>query len=433
MKYALALLLLAIPAYADNARKTAEAGWNAYQKKDLATAEALTRKALSDPDLDDNVRASALYNLGRILEDEHDKTGAVLAYEESLTRRKNAVVRERLRTLDPKEAAAFDSFVPQSLKGPYTSLLGWCKDFLGTSGIAPENCTDPRSSPRRKPKTPFKLPPPYQDVTFIELYQSYALIVVKVDGKLYVAELHPYEDSGHCHDTTWSFDGVTQRAGVLEVAYRASGFCVNREESRRWRERASTVIGIGPSKQPSGVAMVFDVDEDSALNLVRVPTWSKDGTSVDVAIKESAGEAFEGGSIDSEDIKGHHAFVFPDPPRAFISIVVHIAVAVPERLGQARDRVPPDPSPVALPPPNATLAPPRRVRLLRLGYVGPTARYPHARERAVRPAGDRAARSGGLARLFSTRSSRRCFRGGVAVGGCGVIPATGRAPRSALA
>jgi len=283
-KFAVLSLLIATRAFADDdARKIAEAGWKAYQKKDLGNAEKLTRKAIDIASMEDDVQAAALYNLGRILEDKKDKPGAIQAYKDSLALRHNGTVREQLRTLDASAAAAFDTFVPRPLKGPYAGIEGWCKDFITDARVAIENCTDPKLSPPRKPKsTVWKPAVPYQEVKLVQLYQGYAVILVKVNDKIYVAELHPYEDSGHCGEPTWKFDGVTQRGAVLDVAYEVAGMCTNREDAVNWSEHASMIIGIGSSKAPSGVEMRFELVETdlsgTSLNLIRKPTWSKDGT-----------------------------------------------------------------------------------------------------------------------------------------------------------
>src|SRR5215470_14152518 len=180
-KLAVLSLLIATTAFADgDARKTAEAGWKAYQKKDLATAEKLTRKAIDLAATEGDVKAAALYNLGKILEDKQDKPGAIQAYKDSLALRRNGTVREQLRTLDAAAAATFDAFMPQPLKGPYAGIEGWCREFIENPRIVPlENCTDPKLSPPRKPKsTAWKPAAPYQEVKFVQLYQGYALILV---------------------------------------------------------------------------------------------------------------------------------------------------------------------------------------------------------------------------------------------------------------
>ena len=90
---------------------------------DLARAEDVCRK-LASPGGDPSLRAPALFNLGRVLEDKKDTGGAVTAYRESLKLRENRFVRERLFALDP--TAQSDVTRPAPLDGPVASLAAWC-------------------------------------------------------------------------------------------------------------------------------------------------------------------------------------------------------------------------------------------------------------------------------------------------------------------
>lgn len=316
MRTLLPLLLLASTAYADDdPRKLAEAGWTAYQKHDLDKAEKLTRQAIAATS-DTELQGAELYNLGRILEDRKDKAGAIAAYKQSFEARHNGTVRQRLGTLDPAAAAAFDTFKPHALQGPFASLEAYCKQWLANDAGALKDYLDQcAAAPVLKPKTAVKLPASIQTVELHALYQGYALLVVKLGGQLYVQELRPFEDSGHCREPTWTFTGVTPHGAALEVGYELSGFCSNREGSIDWRERAFTVVGIGASNKPSALPP-FELEmseggEKGTLNHLRKATWAKDGSGVDIAIVKAAGDGFEGGTYDTEDIKGHHAIAFP--------------------------------------------------------------------------------------------------------------------------
>lgn len=90
---------------------------------DLARAEEVCRK-VARPGGDPALRAPALFNLGRVLEDRKDQDGAVAAYRESLKLRENRFVRERLFALDP--TAQSDVTRPAPLDGPVASLAAWC-------------------------------------------------------------------------------------------------------------------------------------------------------------------------------------------------------------------------------------------------------------------------------------------------------------------
>jgi tetratricopeptide (TPR) repeat protein len=315
MRTLIALLLVCTPAYADDdPKQLAEAGWTAYQKHDLDKAEKLTRQAIAASE-DPDIKGPALYNLGRVLEDRKDKPGAIAAYRQSFEARHNGTVRQRLGTLDPAAAAELDTFKAQPMQGPFATLEAYCKHWLSSDALKDylDQCAAPKVL---KAKTAFKLPAAIQSLELRALYQGYALLVVKVGGQLYVQELRPFEDSGHCHEPAWTFTGVTPHGAALEVGYEVAGFCGNREETIDWHEHAFTVIGVGASNKPSALPeldreIVEVSDHNRGLDHVYKATWAKDGSSVDIAIVKATGEGFEGGQIKTEDIKGHHALAFP--------------------------------------------------------------------------------------------------------------------------
>jgi tetratricopeptide (TPR) repeat protein len=113
----------ALRAVPDEPRVLNELGFSLRAAGDLARAEEICKKAAQtkEPPL----RAPALYNLGRVLEQRNDKAGAIAAYSESLKLRENKTVRERLLSLDP--TAASDRTRPQPLDGPVASIDAWCK------------------------------------------------------------------------------------------------------------------------------------------------------------------------------------------------------------------------------------------------------------------------------------------------------------------
>lgn len=114
----------ALRAVPDEPRVLSELGLTLREAGDLARAEQICKQAVQaarEPPL----RAPALYNLGRVLEDKRDKAGAMSAYRESLRLRPNRIVRERLLDLDP--TALSDAFQPEPLDGPYATIDKWCK------------------------------------------------------------------------------------------------------------------------------------------------------------------------------------------------------------------------------------------------------------------------------------------------------------------
>lgn|GEM_PF-6900225 len=106
----------------DEPRVLNELGWELRLTGDLTRAEEVCRKAAKKGE--PPMRAPALYNLGRVLEQRGDKPAAILAYRESLDLRENKSVRERLLDLDP--SASKDAFGPHPLDGPVASIAAWC-------------------------------------------------------------------------------------------------------------------------------------------------------------------------------------------------------------------------------------------------------------------------------------------------------------------
>jgi tetratricopeptide (TPR) repeat protein len=102
----------ALGAVPDEQRVLLELGWELRAAGDLARAEEVCRKG-ARPGVEPPLRAPALYNLGRVLEDKGDKSGAIAAYRESLGLRENRIVRERLLDLDP--TAQSDATRPQPM------------------------------------------------------------------------------------------------------------------------------------------------------------------------------------------------------------------------------------------------------------------------------------------------------------------------------
>jgi tetratricopeptide (TPR) repeat protein len=113
----------ALAAVPDEPHVLLELGVELRATGDLARAEAVCRK-VALPGNDPTLRAPALFNLGRVLEDQKDRPGAIAAYRESLALRENPFVRERLLTLDP--TAQGDATRPRPLEGPVATIAAWC-------------------------------------------------------------------------------------------------------------------------------------------------------------------------------------------------------------------------------------------------------------------------------------------------------------------
>src|SRR5262249_40022065 len=106
--------------------------------------------------------------------------------------------------------------------------------------------------------------------------------------------------------------GFIRHGATIEVSYHVSGRWQRRpDEGFEWSETASVIVGIGASKKPSATPVyrfaldVTDLDGNHT-EAVRRPTWSKDGSAVDVAVVKDSKRAG-----DTEQIKGHHQLAFP--------------------------------------------------------------------------------------------------------------------------
>ena len=107
----------------DDPRVLNELGVALREVGDLVRAEAACRQAAkAEPP---KVRASALYNLGRVLERQGDTWAAISAYQESLQLRHTRTVRERIIEIDPTGTSEVTRTHP--LQGPLPSIEEWCK------------------------------------------------------------------------------------------------------------------------------------------------------------------------------------------------------------------------------------------------------------------------------------------------------------------
>ncbi len=122
----------ALAAHPDDAEALSELGWAALQAHDLDRAHTATEQAIAAAK-DPKVKAGALYNLGRIAEEQGDKAAATDAYAKSLALRPNAAVKARLAALATPAPAATpapvkgDAWSPRALTGPVASIEEWCR------------------------------------------------------------------------------------------------------------------------------------------------------------------------------------------------------------------------------------------------------------------------------------------------------------------
>lgn len=125
---AIAAFESALQAVPDEPRVLSELGVTLRASGNLPRAEEVCKKAV-DAAKEPPLRASALYNLARVLSQKGDKPGAVVALRASLKLRENRIVRETLLDLDP--TAQSEALSPEPLEGPLLSVDAWCKKQSG--------------------------------------------------------------------------------------------------------------------------------------------------------------------------------------------------------------------------------------------------------------------------------------------------------------
>lgn len=134
-----------------DARVLGELGWAAYQAGDLAKAKDVNKRALAAASAPGQ-RASILYNIGRVAEDEKDNDAAKAAYRESLSLRDNKEVAKRFEAVGgkPEEIASSPTLCADgfdSVKDLCACLVKKAPDFmiLGDAGPKCEAETTPPS------------------------------------------------------------------------------------------------------------------------------------------------------------------------------------------------------------------------------------------------------------------------------------------------
>jgi len=127
----------ALAAHPGDARALSELGWAAFRAGDLDRAAQASRDASAAAGASARVRASALYNLGRVDEARGDKDGAAAAYRDSLALHASRAVKRHLRAIAKAGAhagagsaavadgAAADD-ASSTMAGPFASIDAYC-------------------------------------------------------------------------------------------------------------------------------------------------------------------------------------------------------------------------------------------------------------------------------------------------------------------
>jgi tetratricopeptide (TPR) repeat protein len=155
-RYADAVKVLdaALRAMPDDPRVLNELGVALRETGDLARAETVCRDAAKAEAAE--LRAAALYNLGRVLERRGQAEAAIAAYQDSLRIRHTRAVRERLVALDPMATSEVTRTHP--LDGPVASIEDWCNSQKAGQCDLHNNVLDPDpdSSQRSDPQSPWQ-------------------------------------------------------------------------------------------------------------------------------------------------------------------------------------------------------------------------------------------------------------------------------------
>jgi hypothetical protein len=317
---AIAAFTTALKVAPDDATLLGELGWTQYLTKDLAAAEASTRKALAGVSTP-SIRGATLYNLGLIELAKHDSNAAIAAYRESLQLRPNGIVRRALAKLDPTAAAAFDPFKPVALEGPFASVAAYCATTPKQIADEGFDCgcgqDDTSTIPRH-------LGAPYQAVeTFTHACGAHATsngihhygLAVHVASGWYVTTVATVRQNRFCNDSMQLADARTNVHALL-VKFSIGGDCLGGNGGQRWSETGLVIIGgTRPAATPIVVVTKHETESDVPYNEDKVSrvsadialdlAWGSDG-SVTVSGKTTGLDANE-----ASNLLGKHTLVFP--------------------------------------------------------------------------------------------------------------------------
>ncbi len=313
--------LVAIP---DDSTLLGEIGASAYAAKDLSKAEASTRKAITNATAPD-VRGAALYNLGRIQEDDKDTAGAVASYADSLRARPNSVVRARLTKLDPKAAAALDPYKPVAFAGPFASIDAYCKSLPPIDGYDADHC----SCGPDKANKPLALAPPYVQLQLfanscsqMDTLEADYKLGVKLDAGWYVGPVEHVDVGRHCVMSGGLSFGSAKPLGAgpsnpLLVVYNNEMSCSNGSGDYASTQVRQIVIGLGASKIPSATTPLLRKQHSTVAadyNAAHAKTttdisldyaWAADGTFT------VSGKTVGIDATEAANLLGKHALAFP--------------------------------------------------------------------------------------------------------------------------
>jgi hypothetical protein len=221
-----------------DARALSELSWAAFQAGRTDRAKKAARLA-NGATADRNLRASALYNLGRIHQRDRELETARLAYRESLALRDNDIVKRRLTSLNPAE----NPLTPEPLIGPLSSIDAYCHDYgLWTDdfGDDPVDCYDEDAQVEASLTPPFAAVKPAY-VESQETHERNVHVVIKTSRGLFVTKALGTVEPGY---QDFALVDITVEHGILRVRHRASshvrGWVDDEETMRGWVEDTHT-------------------------------------------------------------------------------------------------------------------------------------------------------------------------------------------------
>jgi Tetratricopeptide repeat len=326
----------------DDAIGNAELGFAALQAKDLAKAEAATKRAIANApkgaylhDPNGRTRGAALYNLGLIQQAQNKPKEAATSFKDSQASRASRAVREALQKLDPTLAATADPLAPKRLAGPYKDPDALCRAWLKKVG-EDEAATWGEGSSCARPdviKIAGKADALFKDVRAFQFESRSALeIAVKLDDGWYQYEYEQKGDRNAAHCGGTKFTAAVKMSPTMPqllIGYTAGNDSCDHDgngHSRTWgwSETGVIAIGIGMTGKPFGTPPIVEklaewqkYDDEKVLVMTNADAklaFAPDGSldvSGTVQHPNEIESALEDGDLDGEQLLGHHVLLFP--------------------------------------------------------------------------------------------------------------------------
>ena len=230
----------ALVARPDDPRALSELSWAAFQKGDYALAIDAALASVSRGKGD--VKAGALYNLGRALEKTNDRNGTIMAYRGSLALRPSAVVAARLEKLTGAKLG--DALVTDAMQGPVATFAELCSQFS-----VPGDCQTFESQIVHSHEAPIA------SAYMFNRIGAGCQLTVRTDGGWYLLLVSSSECIGNRYWST-EIHGIEFPSGELAQFHYTDVGTDYTDNTRQEmevvsREEYFTLCGVGPSGVPS--------------------------------------------------------------------------------------------------------------------------------------------------------------------------------------